>query len=225
MCFVAAAALAGLVGSPHCVGMCGAFALTCGERTGALLPWHIGRLTTYATLGALAGGLGAVIPGPGWIGTAVSTVLICWFAAALAGLVPQPTVLVPGLTKLAVRSLRQPGTGSRFLFGLANGLLPCGLVYAALSIPVASGSPLIGATAMLAFGAGTVPALSVLALGIRRLTLESIRARRVLAAGVLIAGLWSVGIRHGLLPGGTHAPHQAEATNSPSRGPTPQAAN
>ena len=78
---VAAAFLAGLVGSPHCVGMCGGFAAAVGRsssrraggRPARLLPvlnaragvllWHLGRLTTYATLGALAAGAGERCPG------------------------------------------------------------------------------------------------------------------------------------------------------------------
>ena len=57
---------------------------------------------------------------------------------------------------------------SRYLFGMANGLLPCGLVYAALALPVALGSAPLGALAMVLFGLGTVPALATLAAGLAR---------------------------------------------------------
>ena len=56
--FLSAAFVAGLVGSPHCVGMCGGFAVLCGERVSDTLLWHLGRMTTYALLGALAGAFG-----------------------------------------------------------------------------------------------------------------------------------------------------------------------
>ncbi len=211
--FVVAAAMAGLVGSPHCVGMCGGFALACGGSVRQTAPCHLGRLVTYATLGAMAGALGSVVPGPGWVGAAISGVLIVWFSAVLAGLVPEPGGTVPGLGRLATALLARPGPGSRLAFGLANGLLPCGLVYAALSIPVAAADPGVGALAMLAFGAGTIPVLSALVVGVRRFGLGTLRARRLLALGVLVAGLWSVAVRLGAPVGGhDHGDHGAEAT-------------
>ena len=216
--FVAAAAMAGLVGSPHCVGMCGGFALACGGSARHTALWHLGRLLTYSTLGAMAGALGSVVPGPGWVGAAISGALIVWFSAALAGLVPEPRVAVPGLGRLSAAFLTRPGPGSRLAFGLANGLLPCGLVYAALSIPVAAGDPLVGALAMLAFGAGTVPVLSALVLGARRFGLGTLRARRLLAFGVLVAGLWSVAVRLGAPAGGhDHGPEATPASEATGR--------
>lgn len=198
-----AAALAGLVGSPHCMGMCGGFAVACGGgRRGAA--WHAGRLTTYAALGAGAGAVGALLPGPGWVAAAVSTVLLVWFAGALAGLVPEPTLRIPGVATLASRAAGREGWTPGYALGLATGLLPCGLVYAALAVPVASGRPLVGALSMVAFGAGTIPALAAMTFGARRALLRDLRTRRVLAAGVLLLGLASVGMRQGVLPGGPH---------------------
>ena len=191
-----AAALAGLVGSPHCVGMCGSFALACGGNSRGAA-WHAGRLTTYAALGAVAGAVGGALPGPGWVAAVVSTGLLVWFAAALAGLAPEPTVRIPGLSDLAGRAARARGTLPGYALGLATGLLPCGLVYAALAVPVASGSALVGSLSMVAFGLGTIPALAALTLGARRWMTRDLRMRRVLAAGVLLFGLASVATRQG----------------------------
>jgi sulfite exporter TauE/SafE len=213
--FVIAAGMAGLAGSPHCVGMCGGFALACGGSGRDAIPWHLGRLTTYAVLGAVAGGAGAVLPGPGWVGAAVSSALIIWFAGALAGLLPEPKVYLPGLGRLAAGLAGRSGVGPRFAFGMANGLLPCGLVYAALGVPVAAGDPLVGAAALVAFGAGTVPALSALLLGAGHLSLDSMRARRLLALGVLVAGLWSVVMRQGLAGSGGHS-HPSASEPAPA---------
>jgi sulfite exporter TauE/SafE len=225
--FLLAAALAGLVGSPHCVGMCGGFALACGGQAKGAMAWHAGRLVTYAVLGAVAGALGGAVPGPPWVGAALSATLIVWFAAALAGIVPEPKVVIPGLGKLASGLATQSAGLARFGFGLANGLLPCGLVYAGLSVPVASGDPLVGAAAMLAFGAGTIPALSILIFGGRRFGLGSIRSRRMLAVGVLIAGLWSVGVRQGLFGGAGgqgDSAHPGMGTESPTEQSPPDPA-
>lgn len=187
--WILGAALAGLVGSPHCVAMCGGFAGACAEDRIAAGAWHAGRLTTYAALGALAAAVGRVLPGPAWVPTAVSGAFLAWFAAGLAGLVRPPHLPVPGLATAATVALRRPGPAWRFALGLCTGLVPCGLVYAALAVPVATTSPLAGAAAMLAFGAGTVPALALAARGMRRMLAGSLPRRRLLAAAVLVAGL------------------------------------
>ncbi|MEJ2541278.1 MAG: sulfite exporter TauE/SafE family protein [Gemmatimonadota bacterium] len=206
-----AAALAGLVGSPHCMGMCGGFAVACGSGMDRGAAWHLGRLFTYMGLGAMAGAAGAAIPGPGWIAALVSTGLLVWFALALGGVVREPRFRIPGLTRLATRSAGRTGFGGRLLFGMANGLLPCGLVYAALAVPVATGDPVVGALSMLAFGLGTVPALVAMTMGLRTVLLRDIRLRRVFAVGVLLAGLASIGLRQGLLGSMHHAPAQPDS--------------
>jgi sulfite exporter TauE/SafE len=96
----------------------------------------------------------------------------------------------------------------RYAFGIVNGFLPCGLVYATLSIPVATGTRGEGALAMIAFGIGTTPVLSAVALGLRRVVARDIRVRRLMAAAVLAASLWSIGLRQGLL--GSRHMHSAE---------------
>ncbi|HSW31006.1 MAG TPA: sulfite exporter TauE/SafE family protein [Longimicrobiales bacterium] len=194
---ISAAALAGLVGSPHCIGMCGTFALACGGRVSHTAVWHAGRTLTYAFLGALAGLAGHLVPGPLWVATVLSALLIVWFAAGLAGLVPEPSLKIPGLTQVATRAAVRGDLPSRFLFGVATGFLPCGLIYATLGIAVASGDALIGALAMTAFGVATTPLLAVFGLGARRVVGQRAWTRRVLAGLVLVAGLWMVVQRHG----------------------------
>jgi sulfite exporter TauE/SafE len=97
---------------------------------------------------------------------------------------------------------------------MANGLLPCGLVYASLAIPVAAGDPLVGALAMTAFGIGTAPALTAVAIGLRKVVMRDMRLRRALAAGVFLAAMWSIGARTGLV--GNRHMH-----NGPGMGPEP----
>lgn len=190
-----AAALAGLVGSPHCAGMCGGFAAACGQRRGGLALWHAGRLTTYASLGALAGAFGWILPGPGWLPAAASALLLVWFAGALAGVLPEPSPRLGWLGSVGGRLLAEPGLAARFGFGMLNGLLPCGMVYAALSLPLALARPLAGAAVMLAFGAGTLPALTLLPGLLRRAALRGRWQRRAVGALVLAAGLLAVAMR------------------------------
>jgi len=151
-------------------------------------------------LGALAGAVGQVIPGPAWLPAAVAMVLLCWFALAIAGLVPEPRVRVPGVWKAGIALANREGLGSRFLFGMTTGLLPCGLVYAALALPVALGTPLAGALAMLAFGLGTVPALATLSLALRKVLRSGVWPRRALAAVILASGMWSIAVRARMSP-------------------------
>jgi len=190
----------GLVGSVHCVGMCGPFALSCGGRPSHVASWQGGKLATYAALGAVAGFTGAVLPGPTWIPQLLSVALILWFGAAMAGLLPEPAVHLPGLTRFATRAAGKGDLVSRVLFGAANGLLPCGLVYAALGLAIASGDAAMGALTMVAFGLGTAPLLTTVAFSAHRILHQHPRARRALAVVATLAGLWVVVSRGSGMP-------------------------
>ena len=178
--------VAGAAGSVlHCAPMCGPFVL--GQvadrlaaipakrlseahrlRAGLLLPYHLGRLTTYAALGALAALAGDALARLPWLGRLSGLLLL---AAALLFLAQGlrravPAIGLPAgrgrgaptaLRCLAACRLRRPIGGYRL--GLALGFLPCGFLYAALATAGASLSPLRGALAMLLFGLGTIPAL------------------------------------------------------------------
>lgn len=188
--------LAGAAGSVvHCAPMCGPFvlgqvsdrlarlpgALLCErQRIGSalLLPYHAGRLITYAALGALAGEGGAALGRLAWFGWLSGILLglaaLLFLGHALRRLAPSLAWLVPGIDRapggwvrlirrLSARAARTRPTGG-LLLGLALGFLPCGFLYAALAVAAAtggsaSGGPLAGAAAMLCFGLGTVPSL------------------------------------------------------------------
>lgn len=177
----------GLVGSlTHCTGMCGPFVLSqMAARMeqvpvarmsewhrlsgAALLPYHLGRATTYAALGA-AGGLASGLL-TGWGGFRFLAALLLALAAlfllgmavprlkALWGAAPAETWWSRTIGARARPLFARP-TGMRgWLLGVALGFIPCGLLYAALAAAAASGDALAGAFAMLAFTLGTVPAL------------------------------------------------------------------
>lgn len=192
---IAAAAIAGMLATPHCAAMCGGFATACARPRRGLAGWHAGRLATYGVLGAAGGAIGGTIPGPTWVPALLAIVLLTWFAAALAGIAPQPVLRVPGLSRVAQRAARAGGVPARIAFGSLTGLLPCGMVYAALSMAVATGAPLMGAGVMLAFGASTIPGLTVLSIGLQRIALRGMWTRRAVALLILVLGLWSVSMR------------------------------
>lgn len=193
--------MAGLAGSPHCVGMCGGFASLCARSLRGSIGWHAGRLTTYAILGALAGYAGHLIPGPPWVALILSAVLMVYFAGVLAGVFPQLSLGGSRIARAGGALLGRTDTPSRYAFGLVTGLLPCGMVYMAIGMSVASGSPAAGALVMIAFGLGTVPMLAFLSGVVHRLLAQGMWVRRGMAALVLVLTLWSLGMRAGrLLP-------------------------
>lgn len=172
--------LAGLAGSVvHCVGMCGPFVLgqvMAGlDRSGAgygewrrlagaaLLPYHLGRLTTYTGLGALAGGATALFAATsafGWLSGGLLVVAALLMIVQALGLALGGTSPLAGvLTRLAAPLSTATGTGARYGLGVILGFLPCGLLYGALAAAGGTGSVADGALAMAAFAAGTMPAL------------------------------------------------------------------
>lgn len=204
-----AALLSGLVGSPHCVGMCGGLATAATGKPAQTALYHAGRLGTYAALGAAAGALGHALPGPVWLPMGVAALLLAWFALRLSGLVGPVSAGPLGrrLPRLGAQALTRGGALGHLGFGVVNGLLPCGLVYAALALPVAAGGAAAGAAGMLAFGLGTVPALSVAGLSLRRLAAATPHLRRAVAAVVFLAGLGGLAWRAPLTPDGPPACH------------------
>ncbi len=128
----------------------------------------------------------------------------------------EPQIKIPGIQRAATRLVSRPDAGARYLFGLVNGLIPCGLVHATLAVPVAIGEPAAGAAAMLLFGLGTVPALAMVTFGLRKIAFRDMRVRRLLAAGVLVAGLWSIGMRQGVLGSGHGMQHGVDDADAPA---------
>ncbi|MBI3414151.1 MAG: sulfite exporter TauE/SafE family protein [Verrucomicrobia bacterium] len=172
--------LLGLAGSLHCAGMCGPLVLALPVTSSANWPfvlgrgiYQFGRLITYTTLGALLGALGHTLALAGW----QRWVSIVAGGSILAGLFVSsnfPATLrvarMVGLLKAGLgRLLRQRSLVSLLLLGVLNGLLPCGLVYAASAGALAAGDVVGGARYMFAFGLGTVPLMLGLALAGKRL--------------------------------------------------------
>jgi sulfite exporter TauE/SafE len=172
--------LAGLAGSVvHCIGMCGPFVLgqvmadldrgptAYGEwrrlSGAALLPYHLGRLTTYAGLGALAGAATALFASTsvfGWLSGGLLVVAACLMIVQALGLAfGRNSPLAGVLTRLAAPLSMARGNAARYGLGVVLGFLPCGLLYGALAAAGGTGSAIDGALAMAAFAVGTMPAL------------------------------------------------------------------
>jgi sulfite exporter TauE/SafE len=174
----------GLLGSVHCVGMCGGIvgALTIGlpqtirNSTSVMLAYlfayNIGRITSYAVAGAIAGTLGSQLYSlvaselASEVGRWISGIFMIALGIYLAGW----TRLLAPIERIGAHAWRHiEPLGRRFLpvdsprhalgLGLIWGWLPCGLVYSALVWAMASGDTLSGAQLMVAFGLGTLPML------------------------------------------------------------------
>jgi hypothetical protein len=184
---LAAGLLLGLAGSAHCLGMCGPLVLFAksrivapahagGSATGALVRHacfhHAGRLAMYVALGAMAGLTGGAIAGAGFRDVLAITAGLALVVNALgrAGLLTKiqvagrfSRVIVHWLGASARAMSRHHVSGS-LAVGALNGLLPCGLLYAALAAAVGLGDPLAAIGFMAAFGIGSLPAFAALAL-------------------------------------------------------------
>lgn len=185
---------AGLVGGvSHCAGMCGPFVLAQVSARleqvplsrmsefhrlsgAAVLPYHFGRGTTYALIGAVAatvaGHVGA-LPGLRWL----SVALLAFAAFFFFGYATKSAVaFLPRLGSGGARwwtdrvsGLARPLFGNPvgwrgYGLGVALGFIPCGLLYGAVAVAAASGSALSGALGMICFVIGTIP--SLLAVGL-----------------------------------------------------------
>ncbi len=161
----------GLLGSLHCVGMCGpiAFALPLNRKNeysiflGSTL-YNTGRLITYFALGVLFGLLGHGIALAGFQQSLSIVVGIILIVSVFAPLLKIKTFNFSSLSlligrlkgEMSKRFSIQSNT-NLFAIGLLNGFLPCGLVYIAIAGASAMASPLYGGLFMVLFGLGTLP--------------------------------------------------------------------
>lgn len=220
---LAGAVTLGLAGSVHCLGMCGGIAAAAGSRSqaggaGAAgvfagITFNLGRIAAYMMLGAAAGAL---------VGAALGPFPVRPFAIALralAGLLmfAMGLSLLTGrdllaleragghvwrrLRPLAGRAIGLPAPVRFASLGLLWGFLPCGLVYSALVLAATSGTATLGAATMLAFGAGTLPAMLAVTLAGAAFTraFSGLRTRRLAGVLMMLFAVWTAF--------GTLAPH------------------
>jgi len=198
--------LGGLLGSSHCVGMCGPFAITIGAGTSNWRTnlwrqslYSLGRIFTYAFIGAMVAFLGmrimhGTIPFAQGSLSCLAGVLLVLQGLHATGLwarvwKPRKSGFCP-TTMLMKGFLTAPNGINAFLAGLLTGFLPCGLVYAFLALAASTGHVLMGMGTMAVFGLGTVPLMLTTGIGGSILSLPN-RQRLLNVAGycVLLTGL------------------------------------
>ena len=177
------ALLIGLLGSTHCIGMCGGIvsALTLGIRPGVgqpiskfpyMLAYNAGRISSYTLAGVIAGLLGQTLLDT--VDETLALNLTRWvtglflvalglylggFTAALAPLENAGKLIWQYIQPVTRKLLPLSSPYRAFTSGVLWGWLPCGLVYSALVWAVGSADPLRGGTLMLVFGLATLPAM------------------------------------------------------------------
>lgn len=171
--------LIGLLGSTHCIGMCGGFVAMYALRKPAAepsLPYHLfynlGRITTYSIIGGTLGYIGSFasslgkhrgIPGAVLLFSGAVMVLMGLNIAGIRG--KRVFFEDTGITgrslfrKSLHRILALESAWGALLLGLLLGFLPCGLLYPLFINAASSGGFINGMLTMLVFGLGTLPAM------------------------------------------------------------------
>jgi sulfite exporter TauE/SafE len=166
------AALTGILGAPHCIGMCGGtvsgFALHADTSAlRAITAYNLGRVTTYIGLGVVMGTVGSFVDVAGKLAgiqgiasIAGGLFILLWayrkYALPLARWGP---LRIPLLRRWS-ENLRLRKDGAAIYFsGVLLGFIPCGLTYAMQMNAAASGHAWSGALLMAVFGLATLPAL------------------------------------------------------------------
>lgn len=198
-----------IVGSVHCLAMCGPLVgLHGGARTMRLAAVHsLGRLTTYIVLGATGGLIGSAVNLAGRVANVqrAATLIAATLMIGLGVLeiartfvsrrrAPRPSRSAFSTVLVRIRPKR--AANRAWLIGTLTGLLPCGWLWAFVITASGTASLLGGALVMAAFWLGTVPAM----VGLLRITgplFDRVRARMpaVTAVALIVVGLGTLALR------------------------------
>jgi len=167
--------LLGLISSLHCIGMCGPIALMLPvdrnnpeKKALQVLTYHLGRISAYTSIGLVFGLLGRAFYLAGF---QQHLSLFAGCAMIAIAIVPERILARYNFSKPIFKFIsriktslgkrfRNPSFSSLYTIGLLNGLLPCGMVYAAVFGALAMSNMALGIGYMALFGLGTVPLMS-----------------------------------------------------------------
>ena len=170
----ALAFMTGLLGSGHCLGMCGGLVSAFFMKLQAKGPWpyltyHAGRIGMYAAVGLVAALLGAVLVSTGRIGLAqgvlqiVAGAIVILLGLDLLGVSPIRNAWgfapVAWLRRQFMTAAQKGPIVGALIGGVINGMMPCSMTMAMAVQATTAPSPQEGMLLMLAFGAGTLPSM------------------------------------------------------------------
>ena len=171
--------LMGLIGSVHCIGMCGplTMALPFSQHKSifkyiSMLLYHVGKISSYAILGLIVGFFGKqifVINAQQHLSIIIGMLMVVYVVWVYLVKLntkfnPLQFIQLPVLKALS-KLFNNKHVVVFILLGFLNGLLPCGMVYLALGSAMSTANPMNASMFMAFFGLGTMPALLMLALG------------------------------------------------------------
>jgi sulfite exporter TauE/SafE len=233
--------VASLVGSLHCIGMCGPFVAFYSGADGSggarrLLSHAVysgGRLFTYVVFGIAAGAVGAALDVAGSLAgvqriaaIVAGTTMILWGVFALLQIrgirIFKHSSAHGRLSRLLHRGFSlvgdKPPVVRAGVVGLLSGFLPCGWLWAFLVTAAGTGSALEGAAVMTAFWTGTVPALLAVGLGAQLVSAPLRRHVPAVTAILLVClGLYAILGRPASVDAAIHK-HQHNESTVPSAG-------
>ncbi|MEN9697271.1 MAG: hypothetical protein RLZ56_692 [Bacteroidota bacterium] len=172
--------LMGLLGSVHCIGMCGPLVMALPisnksnfQKAAAMILYHLGKMSSYALLGVLFGLFGSQLPVFGLQQNISILIGVAMLFYVLYVFVLKPKHIQVGvlnslyqyIIKALGRLFKSKSVVSFLWIGLLNGLLPCGMIYLALTSAIATQHVLEGGLLMAFFGLGTMPVLIAIAIG------------------------------------------------------------
>jgi len=195
----------GATGSLHCVGMCGPLSLALPthhmssfRKIISLLLYQIGRVVTYSIIGLLVGFVGRRIYIAGYqqlfsilLGSVVLILALFYFIKRNTFHSPSFARIYNPIQKLVVRAINQAdGPFGFLLMGMANGLLPCGMVYLAVAAALSFSELSETVSFMAMFGMGTLPAMLIVAFAGRMINIELRRTlRKIVPVFVVLTGM------------------------------------
>lgn len=219
-----AAFSSGVIGSLHCVGMCGPLVASMpfvshkkGQLLKGMMQYHAGRLFMYIIIGAVVGALGKSFHFFGMqqilsIVAGVFVLIILFADKIFPASIRQKFHIIKPYSWMSQLLKKNTNHFSAFTAGLLNGLLPCGLVYVAAGAAFATGSLLQGSSAMLLFGIGTIPLLTIAVLMSKLITI-SLRERFRKLMPILVVSIAFLLILRGL---GLNIPYLSPAMEGTS---------
>lgn len=178
----------GLMGSLHCLAMCGplVLALNAKKRQTALEKFYYngGRISTYCLLGVIAGLFGSGLEwaiGQQFLSITSGSLLL--FGLIISRMRPDNRIpWIPKLLariKLKMNRMLNGHSGNMWWFGVYNGMLPCGLTYVALAAAIATGDLLHAILYMALFGIGTSPMMWMIVSSFQRLKLSWVSGNKI----------------------------------------------
>lgn len=197
----------GLAGSGHCLGMCGGIAAALnlgGHRSVPVtLSYHAGRISSYALLGGLLGGLAGAVDIAAWTMALryIAGLLLIGMGLYVAGWWMGMQVLEKVGAKLwapvqnfSSRFLPIRNPPQALALGLCWGLMPCGLIYSSLAWSATAQNATVSAGLMFCFGLGTLPAMLAVSLGADKLQgfLRQRGLKLFIAIMLIASGVWTL---------------------------------